>query len=120
MFETFRLFKIQAENQFPKKIKIFRFDGGGEFMSKQFQTLLSENGILHQVSCPFTPKQNGRTERRHRHVVETGLTLLFTAHMSFNYWVDAFLSAVYLTNRMPSKSLTSYSPWQKLFKNTPD
>lgn len=41
------------------KIKTFRLDGRGEYMSSQFQKLLFESGILHQVSCPFTPKQNG-------------------------------------------------------------
>ena len=59
VFDTFRLFKLQVENLLSLRIKMFRSDGGGEYMSKQSQLLLSENGILHQISCPFTPEQNG-------------------------------------------------------------
>lgn len=41
-------------------------------MSKIFETL----GILYRVSCPYTPQQNGRVERKNSHVVEIGLTHL--------------------------------------------
>jgi hypothetical protein len=37
-----------------------------------FQTV----GIHHRLICPHTHEQNGTVERRHRHIVETGLTLL--------------------------------------------
>ncbi|GJV49743.1 putative RNA-directed DNA polymerase [Tanacetum coccineum] len=36
---------------------------------------------------------NGRAERKHRHLVETGLAMLFHAHVPASYWVDAFSSA---------------------------
>lgn len=47
VFETFRVFKLQIENALSLKVKSFRSDGGGEFMSNQFQKFLAENGILH-------------------------------------------------------------------------
>lgn len=81
VFDTFRLFKLQIENLVSLRIKSFCSDGGGEYMSKRFQSLLAESGILHQVSYPFTPEQNGCAERKHGHVIETGLTFLFNAHM---------------------------------------
>ena len=42
--------------------------------------------------------QNGRAERKHRHIVEMGLTLLGQAHMPLKFWSDAFQLAVYLIN----------------------
>lgn len=58
------------------KIKIFRSDGGGEFTISSFKHLFSSNGIVHdQLLCPHIPKQNG-VETQHRHIVETGLSLL--------------------------------------------
>ncbi|KAF7149901.1 hypothetical protein RHSIM_Rhsim02G0228300 [Rhododendron simsii] len=55
---------------------------------------LSKNGIVHQMSCPKTPEQNGVVERKHRHVVEHGLALLFHANVPKKYWVDAFMTSI--------------------------
>jgi transposase InsO family protein len=34
------------------------------------------HGISHLTSPPHTPEHNGFAERRHRHIVDTGLSLL--------------------------------------------
>ena len=44
-----------AETQFSSKLKILRLDGGGEYVSKEFEFYLSVHGILPQLSCPYTP-----------------------------------------------------------------
>ncbi|GKC22006.1 nucleotide-binding alpha-beta plait domain-containing protein, partial [Tanacetum coccineum] len=56
------------------------------------------NGIIHQQFCPHTSEQNGFVERRNRHVVETGLTLLAQACVPQRFWHYAFDTAVYLIN----------------------
>ena len=48
------------------------------------------------------------------------LSLLAQSHLSKSYWVDAFLTAVYLINRMPTHVLDHSSPYFKLFKKHPD
>lgn len=53
-------------------------DGGGEF--RPFTQHLTNLGILHRFTCPHTSYQNGAVERKHRQIVEIGLTLL--AHAS--------------------------------------
>ena len=58
-------------------LKSFQSDRGGEFTSIVFRPHLDQHGIHHQLTCPHTPQQNGVVERKHRHIVETGLTLLF-------------------------------------------
>jgi hypothetical protein len=40
-------------------MKCFRFDNGGEVMSKQFNQFGIENGILRQLTVPYTLQQNG-------------------------------------------------------------
>jgi hypothetical protein len=60
------------------------------------------------------------SERRHRHLVETGLTLLTDAHMPLSYWPYAFQTAAYLINRMPTSTLNNQSPFEKLFKQIPN
>ncbi|XP_019087641.1 PREDICTED: uncharacterized protein LOC109127429 [Camelina sativa] len=59
-----------VENQFKTKIKVFQSDGGGEFTSNLLKQHLSEHGVIHRISCPYTPQQNGIAERKHRHLVE--------------------------------------------------
>lgn len=64
VFDTFRLFKLQIENHLSLKIKTFRSDGGGEFMSSRFQKLLSEmefcisSQVLSHLSRVIVPNVN--------------------------------------------------------------
>lgn len=84
-------------------------------MRSKFQSLLCENAIVHQVSCPYMREKIGCAKRKHRHIVESRLTLMFNASLLVNYWPYAFLTATFLINRMPVKSLNFPSPWQTLF-----
>jgi transposase InsO family protein len=68
-----------VENRFNTKIKSLYSDNGGEHVG--LKTYLSIHGISHYTTAPHTPQQNGMSERRHRHLVETGLTLLTDARM---------------------------------------
>ncbi|KAM1900185.1 hypothetical protein ACFX14_029161 [Malus domestica] len=119
VFSTFVAFKKLVENMFNTTIKSFQTDGGGEYLSNNFKAFLTHHGIHHRLSCPHHPEQNGISERKHRHLVETGLTLL--AHSSFptSFWDDAFHTANYLINRLPTKVLHNDSPFQKLFHKSP-
>lgn len=115
---TFIHFKHMVENQTERKIKALQSDWGGEFRS--FKSVLDDHGILFRHSCPYTSVQNGRVERKHRHIVEMGLTLLAQAKMPLYYWWEAFTTAVYLINRLPTPILMNISRFEKLFRNKPD
>ncbi|KAD6796180.1 hypothetical protein E3N88_07076 [Mikania micrantha] len=107
-----------AERQFQTTLKSVQTDGGGEF--RKLTPFLSSLGIQHRFSCPHTSEQNGMVERRHRHVVETGLTLLAQSNVPHRFWHFAFETAVYLINRMPSRTNSHTSPFEHLFKRKPD
>ena len=115
---AFKKFKLQVENQFDAKIKCLQSDNGGEFRS--FKTFLQQTSIFHRFSCPYNSAQNGRVERKHRHVVETGLALLAHASLPMEFWQYAFQIATFLINRMPSKVLQNNSPYFTLFQKVPD
>lgn len=83
-------------------------------------SFLSENGISHLLTPPHTPEHNGFAERRHRHIVETGLTLLRHASLPLKLWVHAFQCAVYLINRQPTTTLQGRSPFQVLLRGNPN
>lgn len=80
VFDCFIKFQKLVENMFSRTIKSLQSDGAKEFLSSCFQSHLSLCGIFHRLSCPHTPKQNGASERKHRHIVDMGVTLM--AHSS--------------------------------------
>ena len=72
-----------VEKQFSKEVKIFKCDGGGKFIKINFIKHLEDCGIVRHISCPNTPQLNRVAKRKHRHIVETDLTLLFHANLCF-------------------------------------
>ena len=109
-----------VELQHNHKIKVFQSDGGGEFGKTEFLNFLSDHGIVRQISCPQTPEQNGTVERKHRHIVEWGLTLLFHSKVPKNLWIDAFHTVVFLINRRPTPLLNMETPFKLLHGKDPD
>jgi hypothetical protein len=77
-------------------------------------------GISHRLSCPHTHQQNGAVERKHRHVIETDLALLSHASISLTYWDDAFQTACFLINSLPTPLLKNSFPYEILFKKSTD
>ena len=97
------------ENYFDTKIISIYSDNWGEF--HHLKSFLQDNGISHFLTPPYTPEHNAIAERRHRHIVETGLTLLHSANLPLSFWSYAFQTAVYLINRMPTPILENNSPF---------
>lgn len=120
-FATFTKFQNLVENQFRCKIGSFQCDGGGEFISTTFLQHIEQCGIQQFISCPYTPQQNGLAERKHRHLVELGLSMMFDSKMPQKYWVEAFSTANFLINLLPTTALKlKHSPYQQLYGKTPD
>ncbi|KAM2231636.1 hypothetical protein ACFX1S_015876 [Malus domestica] len=119
VFATFVAFYSFVLTQFATAIQTLQSDGGGEYVSKAFQSFLLDKGITHHISCPHTPEQNGLAERKHRHIIETTVTLLQTARLPACFWSYACQTAVYLINRMPSSVLGHKSPFELLFGHLP-
>ena len=120
VYSKFVPFHAMVNTQFSFTIKTLRSDGGGKYTSKSFESFLSSNGIHHQISCPYTPQQNGLVERKHRHLIETTITLLSQASLPSTYWSFAVQSALILINLLPTAILDFLSPWFKLHGQHPD
>lgn len=89
-------------------------------MNKKFKEHLSQHGIQHRVSCPYTQEQNGLAKRKHRHLTELGLSMMFHSHLPLHHWVEAFYTASYIGNLLPGLSKGSKSPAALLLKSKPD
>ncbi|GAB2294442.1 hypothetical protein Dimus_038297 [Dionaea muscipula] len=119
VFTHFQTLFAYVTTQFTSVIKILRSDGGGEYVNIRFREFLSSKGILHQLSCPYTPQQNGVSERKNRHIRETAVTLLHDGSLPLKFWYFACAMAIFLINRMPSESLQMSSPYELLFGSIP-
>lgn len=71
-FIVFQQFKLMAKLQFNSKIKSVQTDWGGEF--RPLTNFLASQGITHRLICPHTNRQNDVVERKHKRIVELGLT----------------------------------------------
>ncbi|GJU33036.1 retrotransposon protein, putative, ty1-copia subclass [Tanacetum coccineum] len=59
VFETFKVFKNEVENQLGKTIKALQSDRGGKYISQEFKDYLKACGIVQQLTPPYTPQHNG-------------------------------------------------------------
>lgn len=76
---------------------------------------LADHGISQWRSCPYTSEQNGCANRKHHHIVETGLALLDHANLPMQFWDYTFDVVVYMINRLPTPYLGHLLSYQKLF-----
>ena len=104
VYNEFIKFKNLVENQHSRKIKILRTDNGTEYCNNKFKSFLTNCGIIHQTSTPYTPQQNGISERYNRTIIERVRCMLLDADLNKTFWAEAATTAAYLLNRIPCRS----------------
>jgi len=109
--ECFKKIKLRAEVESDNKLKELRTDRGGEFNSHLFSVFCTEEGIKHYTTTPYT-QQNGVVERRNQTVVEMARCMLKSMNVPAKFWGEAVLTAVYVLNRSPTKSLQGKTPFE--------
>lgn len=116
---VFIRFKSIIENFFKTSIVTVYSNGGGEYVILKY--FFDTHGIQH-LKIPFhTSEHNSSPERRHKYVVQTELTLLYSASLPFFFfWPYAFQMATYLINRLPTQILSYKSPFECLFHIKPN
>ncbi|KAJ9550673.1 hypothetical protein OSB04_014718 [Centaurea solstitialis] len=107
-------FARMIQTQFSKPIKILRADNAMEYKKSSLLAFLRSQGTISQYSCPGTSPQNGRAERKHRHILDTVRTLLVSAKCPARFWGEAAFTAVYTINRHPTPILHNKSPYEVL------
>ena len=87
--EIFWKFKVKVENESGLKIQILRLDNGKEYMSEKFNLFCEDSGIEHQLTTPYTPQQNGVSERRNRYILEMTRCMLYKKNLPKKFWAKA-------------------------------
>lgn len=86
-----------VENQFHVTVKHIRSDNGTSIVQETCQTLFSSKCIVHEKSLPGLLQQNGRVERKHKHLLETTRSLRFHVNLSVKFWGECLLTVTYIT-----------------------
>ncbi|GJT33875.1 putative RNA-directed DNA polymerase [Tanacetum coccineum] len=113
VFETFKVFKNEVENQLGKTIKVLRSDRGGEYISQEFKDYLKACGIVQQLTPPYTPQHNGVSERRNHTLLDMVRSMMNLTTLPLSFWDYALESAARILNMVPTKKVdkTPYELW---------
>ena len=120
VFQRFQEWKALVEKSSGRKVKTLRSDNGGEYISTEFTSYLTKEGIKHELTIPHTPQQNGVAERLNRTLVEGVRTMLADSKLPHRFWAEAISTAVYLRNRSPTKALQGITPHEAWSGRKPD
>ena len=118
----FKEYVAKVEKQHPKlKVCRIRVDGGGVYASREkFLEYLAEEGIIREVSAPYSQQQNGISERCNHTVLDPALSMLKHAVMPNKLWAEAVSTAVYIKNRLPSQTLPNSTPVERWTRKKPN
>ena len=112
---TFKHFTLMIKKSTGHKIKFFRSDRGGEFMSDDFTKFLEEQGIIWETTAPGTPQQNGVAERMNQTLIGGACALLHHSGLSKGFWSEAVAIAAHVINCAPRKGLGWQTPYELMF-----
>jgi transposase InsO family protein len=104
--------KIKAKGQ---RTEAIWKDGGTEFSSKKFEKWLKEKGIQIEDSALYTLEQNSLSERSVGLVCAKARSILLATDLPQSIWAEAILTATYLINRSPTRSLERGQTLYKAF-----
>lgn len=105
VFEKFRVWKAEVENQTERRIKCLRSDNGTEYKYELFVKFCEDHGIQRHWTVRKTPQQNGVPKRMNRTIAERARCMRLNARLSKDFWAEAVSMAVYIINRLPSTAL---------------
>jgi len=112
-FEKFKEFQNEVQNQLGKKIKFFRSDRGGEYMSHEFDDHLKSCGVVPQLTPLGMSQRNSVLERRNWTLLDMVRSMMSQTDLPLSFWGYCLETAAFTLNRVPSKSVekTPHEMW---------
>ncbi|GJR70929.1 zinc finger, CCHC-type containing protein [Tanacetum coccineum] len=78
---------------------------GGEYMSQEFLDHLKEHGIIAHRTPPYTPQNNGVSERRNRTLLDMVRSMMSQTTLPKSFWDYALETAARILNMVPTKKV---------------
>jgi transposase InsO family protein len=118
--QTFKDFTNEVQRQYGQDILMIRSDNDTEFKNYTLNDFLSDEGVHHQYSSPYTLQQNGVAERKNRSLVDMARTILAEFKSLYNFWAEAINTACHVTNRLYLRKGLNKTPYEILIGNKPN
>lgn len=101
-------------------VKELLCDNGKEFDNKDVRTILQKKGITQRFIMPYTPEQNGSSERENRTVVETARAMMHAhGNLPQTLWAEMINTACYILNRTGPTQVQGTSPFELWYSRKP-
>nr|GEV20997.1 hypothetical protein [Tanacetum cinerariifolium] len=113
VFETFKVFQKEVENQLGKTIKSQCSDRGVEYMSQEFLDHLKEHMIIAHHTPPYTPQNNRVLERYNQTLLDMVRSMMSQTTIPKSFWGYALETVARFLNMVPTKKVdkTPYEIW---------
>lgn len=105
LIDCFRQYEALVTVRFGTRIAGFRTDNGDEYTSDEMRILCRQKGIVMETTIPYTPQQNGVSERMNRTLMEHARAVLVESRFGKGMWGVAVYTSIYLTNRCPTSAV---------------
>lgn len=102
VLDHFKDYKAFLENHTMFRIKTLHNDRGSEYTNATVKYFCTANGIIMQLTTPYSPAQNGITECLNQTLLEHARAILFVKQL---LWAEAIAYACYIKNRGLTKAL---------------
>jgi hypothetical protein len=76
--------------------------------------------IKREYIVPYNPQQNGVVEKKNRSIVEEVKAMIHDQHLPMFLWVKASITAMYVQNRSPHKTLRNMTPEEAFIRVKPE
>ena len=92
--------EAKVQKQHPKsRVCRIGVDGGGKYATREkFLEYLVAEGIIRELSAPYSQQQNGISDRCNHTVLDLAQSMLKHAGRPNKLWAEAFSTAVYIKN----------------------
>lgn len=115
VLQCFREYEALVTAHFGSRISRLRTDNGGEYVGGEMRRFCRSKGIAMETTIPYTPQQNGVSERMNRTLMERARAILAESGFGKEMWGEAVYTATYVTNRCPTAAVdvhkTPYELW---------
>jgi hypothetical protein len=80
---------------------------------------LLNQGIIHNISPPYTAEHNGMAERSNRIVIDMARCMLLNSNLTLEWRAKSVQTAAATANLLPSLSRGNKSPFELIYKKSP-
>ena len=111
---------VYIEKETGLKLCTICTDNWGEYLSQLWNKFLKECGIHHELTLPYTPKQNGVSEHQNCTIFNHICTILIDSGLPLFLLPEAIRYIVYTKNRHITWSLNNATPFEFCYVKKPD